>query len=158
MSYTCLADFVHPRELRRSGEPHFPLFTQSVLWLYHVNMIHSHFPWFYSRNTACVGSFFYKFILKGCKLFWGGGAQNRLPLKITGLIQTKWWQCVNYMSKCIYIHVFTGHRSSSPKNFLVWRWKSMSNSDLPHDGTSITGLYYSFYGLCFGTGEMFHSL
>ncbi len=30
MSYTCLTDFVHPRELRRYGGMHFPSFTQSV--------------------------------------------------------------------------------------------------------------------------------
>ncbi len=30
MSYTCLTDFVHRRELRRSGGTYFPSFTQSV--------------------------------------------------------------------------------------------------------------------------------
>ncbi len=30
MSYTCLTDFVHPRELWRSGGMYFPSFTQSV--------------------------------------------------------------------------------------------------------------------------------
>ena len=28
--YTCLADFVHPRKLQRSGGTYFPSFTQSV--------------------------------------------------------------------------------------------------------------------------------
>ena len=98
MGYTCLTDFVHPRELRRSAGTDFPSFTQSVL----MQCIRTRF----SLNSLSYLKFFWQIwqqiasicnvwcainILMHCNTLWYLPSKPQPKFTKNSWSAKKWW-------------------------------------------------------------------